>query len=184
MSKQKRHQRQHRNTNRWMWLGGIAIVALIGYGIWAAVAPAQRDDAIIIQAAPDIRFSDINGTSYVLSDLYERTTILTFIALWCSSCEYEVAELEAFQRQYPGEFNYVFVDVDPEQDTHAQLRQFATVHANNDFYFVFDETNRLTNSFDVNALQTTVVIDTNGNIIYRDDFVSEVADLKKALIDS
>jgi cytochrome c-type biogenesis protein/peptide methionine sulfoxide reductase msrA/msrB len=170
-----------------VWLGGIAIVALISYGIWSAIAPtpapAQRDDPVFIEPAPDIRFSDINGTAYALSDFYERPTILTFIALWCSSCEYEVAELELFQHQHLGEFNYLLVDVDPAQDTRAQLRQFAAAHASDDFYFVFDETNSLTSAFGVEALQTTIVIDTDGNIIYRDSVMSELADLEKALAD-
>ena len=78
----------------------------------------------------------------------------------------------------------MLVDVDPAQDTRTQLREFATVHATDDFYFVFDETNSFTNAFGVEALQTTVVIDTNGDIIYRDHVVSELADLEKVLIDS
>jgi|GEM_PF-6953373 len=178
---QKKIHRKKQTLPWWAWLGGVVILGLLGYGIWTALPSSSAGGLATIDPtpAPAVRFEDIHNTSYTLSEFYSRPTILTFIALWCSACEYEVAELEKFQKLHPGEFNYIFVDVDPSKDTRTQLRQFTEEHRGDNFYFVFDETNAIVDAFGVNALQTTFVINTNGDIVYQDAAVTELADFEK-----
>jgi len=188
MTKRKSVHKKKQPLPWWAWLGGVAIVGLLGYGIWSALPSSSATtgdigghslEAVDPFPAPAVRFEDIRNTTYTLSDFYDRPTIITFIALWCGVCEDEIAELEKFETLHPKEFNYIFVDVDPVQDTRIQLRQFAEEHPRDNFYFVFDETNAIVNAFLVDALQTTFVINTNGDIVYHDMAVTELADFEK-----
>jgi len=170
-------------------LAAVAVLALAGVGFWwaqggnapeaprADEAPGAQD----LGTAPEVRFTDVRHATWSLADLLERPTVVSFVALWCGTCELEVEEFEQVQQAHPGQYHFLLVDVDTQHDSVAALRAFADRHDNPDFLFAFDEGETLQTAFKVTQLQTTVVVDTDGRIVHRDAVVTERAALEAIL---
>lgn len=171
----------------WLWGIGLAIVGAAAYAIWGMMPPPtkpiQTDEPTVFEStpAPDVRFTDVRLAPWKLSDFQDRPTVISFIALWCGVCEEEVAQLEQLQQAHAGKYYFILVDVDSQNDSPQQLRVFADAHQNSDFFYVFDGDGAIVNAFGVQALQTTFVIGTDGMIAYKDETVSQQADLEQAL---
>lgn len=176
---------------RWL-IGLAAVVALVlaGVGLWwpqksDAPTPSHASSPALESrtygTAPQLQFTDVYRATWTLSDLLDRPTVISFVALWCETCEREVGEFKKVQTDHPSAFNFILVDVDTQQDSAAALRVFADEHKSPDFLFVFDEGEALQTAFKVRQLQTTIVIDTNGQIVHRDDVVTEQAQLEAIL---
>ncbi len=170
-------------------LAAAVLLALAGVGFWwaqggdAPEAPRadEPEQERNLGSAPEVRFTDVRHATWTLADLLDRPTVISFVALWCGTCELEVEEFKQVQSAHPGQYNFLLVDVDTQQDSVAALRVFADEHENEDFLFVFDEGETLQTAFGVKQLQTTVVVDTDGRIVHRDDVVTERAELEAVL---
>jgi cytochrome oxidase Cu insertion factor (SCO1/SenC/PrrC family) len=160
--------RRRARTGLWVGLGGAA---LIGALLWlalprpgaalAAVRPTGRVGAAVGDTAPLLLVSDIQGQTLSLAG---KPAVLYFMASWCSSCTYGESQLRQVQSRLGDRVNVVTVDVDPQQDTKADLSAFQS-RWGGPWPHVLDMGQRLLAAFGVRSLDTTVLLNAQGTIV-------------------
>lgn len=89
-----------------------------------------------------------------------------FFAGWCGECLPVGRTLDAAQRQLGTRVSIVGISADPS-DSISQLRSFRTHDGNPSFPFVWNSSGSLGQQYRVSALDTTLIYDARGNIVYR-----------------
>lgn len=126
--------------------------------------------------APRFAIRTLSGRTFSL-DPRRGPVVLSFIAGWCSSCLGEAAaggELVRAFRRFG--LRVLAIDADPN-DSVGQLRQFIAAAGNPPIQFAMDRTSKVTLAYRVRALDTTVIVDRNGRMVYRDEYPTEYATL-------
>jgi len=146
-------------------------VALPGEGP-AGQAAAVRD----LGRAPRFSIRTLAGKTFVLQP-GRGPVVLSFIAGWCSSCLGEAAAAGRLVRTFPRSgLRVLAVDADPN-DSLGQLRQFIAAAGNPPIEWAMDRSSRVTLAYRVRALDTTVIVDRNGRMVYRDEYPTDYATL-------
>ena len=73
--------------------------------------------------APDFTLTDIDGTSFSLSDYRGHVVLLEFMRTWCSKCQIEVSELVEVQNEFGDLITIISLGIDANE-TNEDLRQF------------------------------------------------------------
>jgi thiol-disulfide isomerase/thioredoxin len=90
------------------------------------------------------------------------------MASWCYSCIYEAQNLGQVYAQYKDRvLNVIALDVQ-DGDTDADLQGFREAAGNPDYVWAFDDQYAVTQAYKVRTLDTTVLIDQAGKIVYYD----------------
>ena len=74
----------------------------------------------------------------------------------------------------------VAIDVDPSS-TPESLAQFKRSAGDGDFVWAFDTAQTVARAYQVRSLDTTLILDANGVVVYRDEFPTPYRTLKRAL---
>lgn len=107
------------------------------------------------------------GQTFVLSQQYGRPVVVYFMASWCLTCIPETRALASLYEKYRDTgLQVLIVDVDPAS-TEAQLLDFKKAAKGGDHLWALDKRNELVRLFDVRTLDTTIVFDKEGNVVYR-----------------
>jgi len=85
-----------------------------------------------------------------------------FAASWCGPCRYTLPRLEAYAREHP-EIDVLVVSVDEKVEGRDQLVRSLGLESP----VLWDEGHAIARHFEPEALPTTVVLDTEGDEIYR-----------------
>jgi protein SCO1 len=108
---------------------------------FSAAAP---DEVEIGQPVPDFGLVDQNGHAFRLRDLRGKAVVLTFIYTrcplpnFCPLMSRNFASLQArFTRDFPGRVQLLSISFDPQYDTPAQLKQYASVYQKSDKDWAF-----------------------------------------------
>lgn len=169
-----------RSTLLTLLLVGAVLAVGAGIAYYATRTPAALDGEI----APEYRFTDLEGRTYALSELRGKPVIITTMAAWCVSCAQEHAELRRIHDEYNGgrhDEPRVFIlsiDMDP-QDTPQALREFQARYGGN-WSFAMD-TDDAARKFDIRLLDTTIVLDPEGRVVYHDTRPTTYQQFKNAL---
>lgn len=130
------------------------------------------------EPAPDFDLTTLDGEPFSLSSQRGRPVVLFFMAGWCTTC---LPEAEALGRIH-AEFadlgvRVLAVSVDPA-DSPGQIRAFAEAAGSPGYPFAHDEAGEVARAYEVLALDTTVMIDAQGRVVYRDSYVSPYEHLR------
>ncbi len=110
-----------------------------------------------------------------------KPTALFFMAAWCTTCLGEAEAWQALIEAGKAEgVTVLAVDVDPS-DTRESLQQFRSALKRDPLQWAMDANGELARRYQVARLDTTVVLDGAGKEVYRDQVVSTVEQLQKAL---
>jgi peroxiredoxin len=142
-------------------LPGGGFVARPGQG------PANGEASTSGEPAPEFRIRTVDGRTMGLADVRGKPTVLFFMAYWCGTCLPEARALGRIQAQFADRVQVIAVDVDPTS-SRAALREFANAAGNPPYTFAFDEGGATARAFQLRTLDTTIVIDPSGRIVYRD----------------
>jgi thiol-disulfide isomerase/thioredoxin len=116
--------------------------------------------------APDFTLEDMDGKRHSLSDYRGKVIMLNFWATWCPPCRREIPSMESIYRDL-GKSGFLVLAVNEfEEPDHVfaytgQLSVFPT------FPILFDRDSAVSQAYKVKGLPTTVLIDTQGRIVYR-----------------
>ena len=129
--------------------------------------------------APDFTITTIEGETLSLSDLRGEVVLLNFWGTWCGPCRREMPEFqEAYETHRDDGFTILALAI-LREDTEADVLQFR-----DDFGLTFpitiDEGERITDSYNIVSQPSTLILDTDGVIIYRNfgiTLASQISDI-------
>jgi peroxiredoxin len=125
--------------------------------------PANRTN---LSAAPDFQLTTLEGPPFRLSDQKGKPVILYFMAAWCSSCVPEAQSLDQLHRHYADRgLQVVAIDVDTS-DGPADLAQLRRAIPEARYLWALDTGGEVTLAYQVRELDTKVLIDQAGRVVY------------------
>jgi len=113
--------------------------------------------------APDFTLKSRSGKNLRLSDYRGQVVMVNFWASWCGPCRQEMPILEKMFKRY-SKLGFVILGVNTEQDSskaNAYLRDIKV-----SFPILYDTTSKVSKTYSVQAMPTTVIIDRNGKMRY------------------
>lgn len=146
------------------------------------MSPAQA--VTLDKVAPDFTLKSLKQGNLKLSEQAGNVVLLNFWATWCAPCRKEMPLLNNLHNKYKAlGFSVIGVNVEEQSDKAKQYISSYPV----DFPVLFDTTNKVSKSYDVLAMPTTVIIDRNGVVRflhegYRDGDEKKYIDMVKKLI--
>ncbi len=139
-------------------------------------APANASESETVS----FEVTTLEGGKFAVDGAPGRPVVLYFMAAWCTSCLPEAKALATLQEKYQGDnVDVLVLDVDPS-DTPADLRSFKEA-AGLAKHWAFDVEGRVTKAYQVQALDSTIVIAPDGRIVYRDGRPTSLEILDKAV---
>ena len=124
------------------------------------------------QSAPDFTLPLLSGTTFHLAAKLGHVVVLYFIATTCTSCAQGSRNLAQASLSVKTQGAEVLaIDVNPG-DRPADLQAFVqsdSIPASAPMQWGVDPNDAIANAYNVQTLETTVVIDTHGQVAYRSD---------------
>ncbi len=112
-------------------------------------------------AAPDFALKNVDGKNLRLSEFVGEVVLINFGADWCGKCAQDRRGLDKLYNQYAGlGFVVLGVNMDkyPEDVSHMAREQGIS------FPMLFDDRKRVTKTYKVDKIPTTVLVDRDGNV--------------------
>ena len=134
--------------------------------------------------APDFTLKTLDGSNLKLSEQRGTVILLNFWASWCGPCRTEMPLLDDLYQEYRDYgFTVLGVNLDENRDQADRLLDKIPVT----FPVLFDPQNSTSETYGVDAMPTTVLIDRNGVVRhhhrgYKDGYMDKNEDQVKALV--
>lgn len=158
---------------------GVVFIIVIMIAVAYVVANQNGDDIPETEnkePAPDFSISSIDGAPVELAAYRGKVVVLDLFATWCGPCRTQMGELNQIRAYYPkSEVVILSVDVDPKETT-QEIRNFRDEY-NADWSFSSD-TDNLGQKYDASSIPTMVVIDQDGNMVFRHAGVTTFSELQ------
>lgn len=130
--------------------------------------------------APDFSIRTLAGETFSLKPA-RGPVVLSFIAGWCTTCLPEAAAGGRLVRTFGKQgVRVLAIDADPN-DSIGQLRTFIDAAGNPPIEFAMDRTSEVALAYEVRALDTTVVVDRQGRMVYRDESPTDYGTLSAVI---
>jgi len=188
--KQNRTPRQRSKKSKKLWTSpsGIAaaaatLVVLVGVGLLLLGNTSQSIDqhgtssgTTVGRVAPAFSVEDVDGQLTSRSE--DRPTILFFMAAWCASCASEERALAQLYRAYGDQVDIISIDIDERSDTPEDVRGFQQ-RFGGPWPHVLNA--KLALEWRVKYLDTTLILNKDGIISYRDEHATNYATLEREI---
>lgn len=175
---------------RWSTIMVLGLV-LAGCG-QASTAPVQtvphdrtsgsgqiQPSTIASQVIP-FEITTLEGQTFSLPAIPGRPVILFFSAAGCSSCWAEAKALAQVAETYRAEkLDVLILDIDPN-DTVADVQRFREA-AGLPQHWALDSMGSVTRAYQIRALNTTIIFNAQGTIVYQDTTSTSLETLDKAV---
>jgi thiol-disulfide isomerase/thioredoxin len=116
--------------------------------------------------APDFTLEDMDEEEHTLSDLRGKVVLLNFWATWCPPCRREMPSMERLHQKLDAD-KFKVIAVNQMEDGDHVFAYIGQLEVDPSFTILFDLDSKVSNSFSVNGLPTTYLIDKQGNIRFR-----------------
>lgn len=121
----------------------------------------------------DISFKKVDGTIVSLSELKGKVVFLNFWATWCPPCVAEMPSIQKLYEQTNNDIEFIMLDVD-----HQEERSLNFLKKHNYTFPLFFPASAIPESIFDGTLPTTLVIDKQGNIVYRHKGIADYSNKK------
>ncbi len=111
--------------------------------------------------APDFTLKSMSGENVKLSELRGNVVMINFWASWCGPCRQEMPLLDKFYDKYK-DLGFVLLGVNVEEDSSKAAGYLKEVPVS--FPILYDNTNKVSKMYDVDAMPSTVLVDREGNL--------------------
>jgi peroxiredoxin len=133
------------------------------------------------ERAANFAITTLDGERFELSDKRGEVVALYFMAGWCASC---ISEAEAWSKLYPAYedegLQPLMVSVDPN-DTRKTIEAFRRAGGIRPLPWAIDRTGEIPQLYGVRSLDSTIIIDREGRIAFRDSAPTRKETLKREL---
>ncbi len=116
--------------------------------------------------APDFTLEDMDEDEHSLSDLRGKVVLLNFWATWCPPCRREMPSMERLHQKLDAD-RFKVIAINQMEDGDHVFAYIGQLEVDPTFTILFDKDSAVSNSFSVNGLPTTYLIDKQGNIRFR-----------------
>lgn len=135
---------------------GLAIIGLVAVF-------SGRNQLTEVQMPDGVKFSANDSKGQPVQLDRSKTTVLFFMAAWCTSC-YEV-ESNLKQLQNDHKVQLITIDVDAQSDREQDLAAFQKKYGG-DWAHILDKDSKLMQQFKIDSLDTVIIIK-DGKIVHR-----------------
>ena len=111
--------------------------------------------------APDFTLKALSGVNLRLAEQRGDIIVLNFWASWCGPCIQEMPELDKLARKYQP-LGVQIWGVNVEADSSAAQKYLSKTRV--EFPILFDTENSVSESYQVQAMPTTVIINKDGDV--------------------
>ncbi|NVJ61709.1 MAG: TlpA family protein disulfide reductase [Gammaproteobacteria bacterium] len=113
------------------------------------------------EPAPDFTLKSMSGENVKLSELRGNVVMINFWASWCGPCRQEMPLLDDFYKKY-NKLGFVLLGVNVEEDSSKAAGYLKEVPVS--FPILYDNTNKVSKMYDIDAMPSTVLVDREGNM--------------------
>jgi thiol-disulfide isomerase/thioredoxin len=141
------------------------IAMLLAMLLLAACSSGGAGKSFQDSMAPDFRATTTGGEEISLAALQGKIVVLNFWATWCHPCLEEIPELNSFHRDHQADVTLISVEIDGTQIALDEFRGRIPI----DFPVILNsqQSSDLANLYQIQAIPTTFVIDSEGRIAAR-----------------
>lgn len=163
--------------------GGIAAVIVLGIVTGSGGSGGSGSSPGGGDLAPDVRIQTTSwsgGRTFMLSELRGKPVALYFVAAWCYTC---IPETQAWAKIWPDikdRAEVIIFDIDPNEDE-SDLLRFKQNAGGADHLWAMDIGQQVVKAFEIPTLDSTVIIDAEGRIAYRDFSPTSEGKLREVL---
>ncbi len=115
--------------------------------------------------APDLSFTDLEGSSFALSDFRGKPVILNFWASWCGYCKMEMPDFQTAFDSYGEQIHFLMMNL---TDGRQETKESGTAYLSEQTYtfpVYFTEDMEGVNAYGIYGLPATYFIDSEGNVV-------------------
>jgi thiol-disulfide isomerase/thioredoxin len=117
-------------------------------------------------AAPDMLFKNGDNEAVALSSLKGKVIFLNFWATWCPPCNAEMPDINVLYKKFSNNTQVVFIMLDIDNN-YSNSSRFMQVHQYQ--LPVYTTSKALPKDLYSGSIPTTVVINKEGRIVYKDE---------------
>ena len=166
-------------------LAGILLIGLVSAAILIVLqnkANAVPNNSQSPQnAAASISLSTVDGQTITLPGNPGQVTVVYTMGYWCSDCVPGAKTLARLQTEYaPRGVRFIAVDVSP-QVTASNLQPFLQAVGDNHLTWAMDASGRFAYLYKIQALDTAIILDGQGQEVYRGGQSSSDTNIRAAL---
>ena len=161
----RRHKASRRNFS------ALSLISLLSMAPAAAQLPLPELSHELTRLAtpieaPDFQLIDMDGEQYSLESYRGKVVILNFWATWCPPCRREIPSMEALHQAFKDEAFAILAINEWETEDHV-FAFMGQLPVDPSFPILFDLDSEVAQSFGVKGLPTTLLLDTQGRVVYR-----------------
>lgn len=180
MSKLKKKQTKTSKFRNGLLIGLVLVaVAGVAYVLYSSSTTPSSPAIVSGEPAPLVALNE--------SDIYiphpdAQTNIIFSMAYWCGTCVPEARALAQLQQEYGDQLQVVVVDIDPTS-TPERLQEFifASALGTDHLIWAMDRDGSFSRSYNIRALDTTIILDRDGKELYRDTYPTPYDTLRNEL---
>jgi peroxiredoxin len=131
-----------------------------------AVLERTPASAMMSKDAPDFSLPSLGGETISLADYRgKKNVVVSYWASWCGPCKVELPELRDFyQRHHQEDTNFEILAISIDEERSDAEKYVATEKL--PFPVLLDPHSKVADTYTVQAIPTTFVVDKSGKIIY------------------
>ncbi len=116
--------------------------------------------------APEFTLRDMDEHPHALSDYRGKVVMLNFWATWCPPCRREIPSMESIYQDLQKE-GFTVLAVNEFEDSDRVFAFLGQLNLFPSFPILFDSDSRVSQDYGVKGLPTTLLLDQQGNVVYR-----------------
>jgi len=177
----------HRKLSPPALLGVAALAVFTLFITWKAKSLEKRvherseASALVHKKAAEFALPALDGQTVSLADYRgKKKVVVSFWASWCGPCQLELPMLADFYKKYhkdSSNFEILAISIDDER---ADAESYAG-KAKLPFPVLLDPLSRVADTYSVEAIPSTFIIDPNGTIIYGSTGMDQAMEVQLAV---
>lgn len=147
----------------------LLLFGIMVLGLSSFTLDAPGDGGGEGKAVPSIMLKDLQGNKVDLKGLVGngKVTVLSFWATWCSPCKKEIENMTDYLDEWKEKYNTQLIAISID-DTRNSMKVKPYVDGKKwNFQVLLDENQDTRRALDFANVPYTIVVDKNGNIVYK-----------------